>query len=36
MTSEKEIEMMPDGVSNVSDYELDDCGQIRGVRSGRI
>ncbi len=36
MTSEEEIEMMSDGDSNVSDYEFDDCGQIKGGGSGRI
>ena len=36
MTSEEEMETMSDGDSNVSDYEFDDCGQIRGGRSGRF
>ena len=36
MTSEEEIEVMSDGDSNVRDYEVGDCVQIKGGVNGRI
>ena len=36
MTSEEEIEVMSDGDSNVRDYEVGDCVQIKGGGNGRI
>ncbi len=36
MTSEEEIEVLSDGDSNVRDYEVRDCIQIKGGGSEKI